>query len=81
LQDLMAEWERSRVAPPLFIDDHFAHGNLRDWAAFTATARSSCAGPPAGIGSTRGSRAVERRLKDSGLAPPTRQWCRYGHAC
>ena len=22
----------------LFIDDHFAHGNLRDWAAFTHTA-------------------------------------------
>ena len=26
----------------LFIDDHFAHGNLRDWAAFTATAAQLC---------------------------------------
>jgi DNA transposition AAA+ family ATPase len=26
----------------LFIDDHFAHGNLRDWAAFTATAAGLC---------------------------------------
>ena len=25
-----------------FIDDHFAHGNLRDWAAFTATAAGLC---------------------------------------
>ncbi|MDN5918704.1 MAG: ATP-binding protein [Pseudonocardia sp.] len=32
-------------APPellLFVDDHFAHGNLRDWAAFTATAVELC---------------------------------------
>jgi DNA transposition AAA+ family ATPase len=26
----------------LFVDDHFAHGNLRDWAAFTATAVELC---------------------------------------
>jgi hypothetical protein len=26
----------------LFVDDHFAHGNLRDWAAFTATAVGLC---------------------------------------
>jgi hypothetical protein len=26
----------------LFVDDHFAHGNLRDWAAFTATALELC---------------------------------------
>ncbi len=26
----------------LFVDDHFAHGNLRDWAAFTATAMKLC---------------------------------------
>lgn len=26
----------------LFIDDHFAHGNLRDWAAFTHTAAGLC---------------------------------------
>jgi len=26
----------------LFVDDHFAHGNLRDWAAFTATAAGLC---------------------------------------
>jgi type II secretory pathway predicted ATPase ExeA len=26
----------------LFIDDHFAHGNLRDWAAFTDTAVQLC---------------------------------------
>ena len=28
----------------LFIDEHFAHGNLRDWAAFTQTAAKLCAG-------------------------------------
>ena len=28
----------------LFVDDHFAHGNLRDWAAFTATAVELCQG-------------------------------------
>jgi hypothetical protein len=27
----------------LFIDDHIAHGNLRDWAAFTRTAAGLCA--------------------------------------
>lgn len=27
----------------LFIDDRFAHGNLRDWAAFTQTAAGLCA--------------------------------------
>lgn len=27
----------------LFVDDHFAHGNLRDWAAFTHTAAKLCA--------------------------------------
>lgn len=26
----------------LFIDDHFAHGNLRDWASFTHTAAKLC---------------------------------------
>ena len=26
----------------LFVDDHFAHGNLRDWASFTATAVDLC---------------------------------------
>lgn len=26
----------------LFIDDHFAHGNLRDWASFTQTAVGLC---------------------------------------
>lgn len=26
----------------LFIDDHFAHGNLRDWAAITSTAAQLC---------------------------------------
>lgn len=26
----------------LFIDDHFAHGNLREWASFTATAVELC---------------------------------------
>ena len=26
----------------LFIDDHFAHGNLRDWASFTQTAVRLC---------------------------------------
>jgi hypothetical protein len=26
----------------LFVDDHFAHGNLRDWAWFTATAVDLC---------------------------------------
>lgn len=26
----------------LFVDDHFAHGNLRDWAGFTATAIELC---------------------------------------
>lgn len=27
----------------LLVDDHFAHGNLRDWAAFTHTAAKLCA--------------------------------------
>jgi len=27
----------------LLIDDHFAHGNLRDWASFTQTAAELCA--------------------------------------
>ncbi len=27
----------------LFVDDHFAHGNFRNWAAFTRTALSLCA--------------------------------------
>jgi hypothetical protein len=31
---------RRRVA--LLIDDHFAHGNLRHWAAFTKTAAELC---------------------------------------
>ena len=26
----------------VFIDDHFAHGNLRDWAAFTRSAAALC---------------------------------------
>jgi hypothetical protein len=32
------------VAPELvlFVDEHFAHGNLHDWAAFTATAAELC---------------------------------------
>ncbi|MGH3098877.1 MAG: AAA family ATPase [Streptosporangiales bacterium] len=28
----------------LLVDDHFAHGNLRDWAAFTHSAAQLCAG-------------------------------------
>ena len=32
----------------LFVDDHFAHGNLRDWAAFTATAAGLCRAAGAG---------------------------------
>ena len=27
----------------LLVDDHFAHGNLRDWASFTYTAAKLCA--------------------------------------
>jgi hypothetical protein len=27
----------------LLVDDHFAHGNLRDWASFTHTAVKLCA--------------------------------------
>jgi DNA transposition AAA+ family ATPase len=27
----------------LFVDDNFAHGNLRDWASFTHTAAKVCA--------------------------------------
>lgn len=27
----------------LLVDDHFAHGNLRDWASFTHTAAKHCA--------------------------------------
>jgi hypothetical protein len=26
----------------IFADDHFAHGNLRDWASFTLTAAQLC---------------------------------------
>jgi hypothetical protein len=32
----------------LLIDDHFAHGNLRHWAAFTKTAAELCAAAGAG---------------------------------
>ena len=32
----------------LFVDDHFAHGNLRDWASFTATAVDLCRAAGAG---------------------------------
>jgi hypothetical protein len=38
----------------LFIDDHFAHGNLRDWAAFTHTATGLCRG--------RGGARVDERI-------------------
>lgn len=26
----------------VFIDDHFAHGNFRNWASFTASAQDLC---------------------------------------
>ena len=41
----------------LLVDDHFAHGNLRDWAAFTHTATALCPGT-ATTGSTRRSPAT-----------------------
>ena len=35
-------YARAAAEVLLFIDDHFAHGNLRDWAAFTDTAVQLC---------------------------------------
>ena len=36
-------YEGVEVELLLLVDDHFAHGNLRDWASFTYTAAKLCA--------------------------------------
>ena len=41
-QKIQQEQAAKQMDLLLFVDDHFAHGNLRDWASFTATAVDLC---------------------------------------
>lgn len=54
----------------LFVDDHFAHGNLRDWASFTPPPWT-CARPPARTGSM--SRSPGTHSPCTAVSVPLRQ--------